>query len=239
MTPRVIFVTLSKMPGRKIPLVTNEIYHVVNRGISLQPTFLTKKDYLRALETIFYYQNEKTTLKYSRFLNLARQERIKLLENLRKKRQFLAEIICLCLMSNHFHLLLKQTVSDGVSKFISNFTNSYTRYFNTKNTRFGPIFQGKFKAVRIESNEQLLHVSRYIHLNPYTSYVVKDLEQIKKYPYSSLPEYLAQSKANFYEKEVILNQFENNLSYWKFLTSQADYQSSLEKIKHLILEKGF
>jgi len=224
------------MPGRKIPLITNEIYHVVNRGISLQPTFLTKKDYLRALETIFYYQNQKTSLKYSRFLNLAKQERIKLLKNLRKKRQFLAEIICLCLIANHFHLLLKQTVPDGISKFMSNFANSYTRYFNTKNSRFGPIFQGKFKAVRIESNDQLLHVSRYIHLNPYTSYVVKNLEQIKKYPYSSLPEYLDESKTNFYEKDVILNKFRHNLSYWEFLANQANYQRDLEKIKHLLLE---
>lgn len=225
------------MPGRKIPLITNEIYHVVNRGISLQPTFLTKKNYKRALEIIFYYQNQKTPLKYSRFLKLAKQERIKLLENLRKKREFLVEIICLCLMPNHFHLLLKQTAPDGISKFMSNFANSYTRYFNTKNNRFGPIFQGKFNAIRIESNEQLLHVSRYIHLNPYTSYVVGNLEQIKKYSYSSLPEYLAQSKTNFYEKEIILNEFENNLSYWNFLSNHADYQRNLERIKHLLLEE--
>jgi putative transposase len=120
---------------------------------------------------------------------------------------------------------------------MSNFANSYTRYFNTKNNRLGPIFQGKFKAVRIESNDQLLHVSRYIHLNPYTSYIVKNLEQIKKYPYSSLLEYLTQSKTNFYEKEIILTEFKNNLSYWNFLANHADYQRNLEKIKHLILEE--
>ena len=75
---------LLSMPGRKIPLVNNEIYHVLNKGISLQPTFLTKRDYQRALQTIFYYQNQKPPLKYSRFLSLSNKQRETILDNLRK-----------------------------------------------------------------------------------------------------------------------------------------------------------
>lgn len=225
------------MPGRKIPLVNNEIYHVLNKGISLQPTFLTKRDYQRALQTIFYYQNQKPPLKYSRFLSLSNKQRETILDNLRKQKLILVEIIAFCLMPNHFHFLLKQVANIGISKFISNFTNSYTRYFNTKNKREGALFKGKFKSVRIESDEQLLHVSRYTHLNPYSSYVIKTLEELENYPYSSLPEYLQRSPKGSCQKEIILDQFKNLNSYKNFVFDQANYQRELENIKHLILEE--
>ena len=225
------------MPGRKIPLVNNEIYHVLNKGISLQPTFLTKRDYQRALQTIFYYQNQKPPLKYSRFLSLSNKQRETILDNLRKQKLILVEIIAFCLMPNHFHFLLKQVANRGISKFISNFTNSYTRYFNTKNKREGALFKGKFKSVRIESDEQLLHVSRYTHLNPYSSYVIKTLEELENYPYSSLPEYLQRSPKGSCQKEIILDQFKNLNSYKNFVFDQANYQRELENIKHLILEE--
>lgn len=140
-------------------------------------------------------------------------------------------------MPNHFHFLLKQVEEEGTSKFMSNFTNSYTRYFNVKNKRNGPLFQGKFKAIRIETDEQLLHLSRYIHLNPYSSYVVKTLKDLEKYPSSSFPEYLGKSQTSLCSKEIILGQFKNLNLYKKFVFDQADYQRRLEKIKHLILEK--
>jgi len=238
LTPPVNFAIFKeRMPGRKIPLVNNEVYHILNRGISLQPTFINKRDYDRAFQTIFYYQNQSLPLKYSRFLYLSAERRVKILENLKAQRKFLVEVIAFCLMPNHFHFLLKQTVKNGISMFMSNFTNSYTRYFNTKHERNGPLFQGKFKAKRIQSDEQLLHVSRYIHLNPYTSYVVKNLKELTNYFHSSFPEYIRQPKGGFCGKEIILSQFKDNNLYKKFVLDQADYQRKLETIKHLLLEK--
>jgi putative transposase len=225
------------MPGRKIPLVTNEYYHVLNRGIASQPIFPSKRDYQRARETLFYYQNKTVPLKYSKFLRLATQKRAKILENLKAKGQYRVEIVCYCLMPNHVHLLLKQAINEGISKFMSDFTNSYTRYFNTKNERKGPLFEGKFKAIRIETDEQLLHLSRYIHLNPYSSYAVKSLKELESYSYSSFPEYHQKTESSFCNKEIILDQFKNSQSYKKFVFDQADYQRELEKIKHLTLEE--
>jgi len=237
LTPWVNFCYTQIMPGRKVPLVKNEIYHILNKGISLQTTFLTKRDYDRALQTTFYYQNQKPPVKYSRFLSLSNKQRLLILEKLKSEGLFLVEIIAFCLMPNHFHFLLKQITAGGISKFIGNFTNSYTRYFNTKNKREGALFKGKFKAVRIESDEQLLHVSRYIHLNPYSSYVIKTLEELENYPYSSLPEYLQKSPNSLCQKEIILDQFKNLNSYKNFVFDQANYQRELENIKHLILEE--
>lgn len=159
------------------------------------------------------------------------------MEKLRKQKKFLVEILAFCLMPNHIHLLVEQILNNGVSSFMSNFTNSYTRYFNNKRNRYGHIFQGKFKAVRVETDEQLLHASRYIHLNPYGSYLVKTYEELKQYPYSSFPEYLLPKISNFCNKKKVLSHFTRGQTYQKFVTNQADYQRKLEIIKHLLLEK--
>ncbi|MFZ5366292.1 MAG: transposase [Patescibacteria group bacterium] len=223
------------MPGRTTILATGEIYHILNRGIALQPTFLDKRDYQRAKDTLFYYQNSQPPLRYSKFLTLVQEERNRFLNNLRKNKQFLIEIIAYCLMPNHFHLLARQIMDNGISAFASNFTNSYTRYFNTKRERNGPLFEGKFKSIRIENEEQLLHVCRYIHLNPYTSYVVKTPEDLENYPYSSFPEYLGNSNLDFCAKGVILGNFKNLSAHKQFIFDQADYQRTLNDIKHLLL----
>lgn len=224
------------MPGRLIPLVNNEVYHIFNRGIASQPIFLNKREYDRALGNIFYYQNSNPPMKYSKFLKMSITDRANLLDKLKIQQKWLVDIICYCLMPNHFHFLLRQRETNGISKFMSNFTNSYTRYFNTKEERIGPIVQGKFASVRIETQEQLLHVSRYIHLNPYTSYVVKTFQELEEYSYSSFPEYIGKSQTNLCTKEVILSEFKKQLSYKKFVLDNASYQRELDKIKHLILE---
>lgn len=225
------------MPGRKIPLVTDYVYHVINRGITSLSTFLNQKDYQRGLESIFYYQNQNLPLRYSYFLRLPIKQKAAILKGLETERKFIVDIIAFSLMPNHLHLLLKQTQDNGISNYVSNLTNSYTRYFNTKHKRVGPLFQGKFKAVRIETDEQLIHVSRYIHLNVYSSGVVKNIEELINYPYSSLPEYLAPQKLNQCQKELVLDQFKNPHSYKKFVLDQADYQRNLQEIKHFALEE--
>lgn len=224
------------MPGRDIPLVSQEIYHVVNRGIASQPVFTNKRDYQRFLETMNYYQNEEVSIRYSKFLILSVEERNRILNDLIKKRNFIVDLISFCLMPNHFHILLRQIEDNGIAKFIANLTNSYTRYFNTKNKRVGPLFQGKFKAVRIENDKQLLHTTRYIHLNPYTSYLVKNIEGIITYPYSSLAEYLKLETRRRINRDLVLAHLKSLQVFRKFHFDQADYQRNLQNIKHLTLE---
>lgn len=224
------------MPGRLMPIVNNEVYHVFNRGIASQPTFFNKRDYDRALESFFYYQNTNPLIKYSRFLTLPIKERAEMLQDLSEDKNYLAEIISYCLMPNHFHFLLRQIKDGGIAKFVGNFTNSYTRYVNTKQERSGPLFTGKFKSVRIETQDQLVHVSRYIHLNPYTSFVVKTLENLRKYPYSSFPEFIGETDSQLCMKEDVLANFKTVKQYEKFIFDQADYQRSLDLVKHQIVE---
>ncbi len=224
------------MPRRSVPLAIGQFYHIFNRGINKQPIFVDVKDYKRAVEVFQFYSFDAPSIRFSRLLFLSQKERKLFLEELQKKHNRLINFICFVLMPNHFHFLVEQVTKNGISKFMSNFQNSYTRYFNTKYKKFGPIFQGQFKAVRIEDENQLLHLSRYIHLNPYFSYVVKTLFDVKNYPWSSLREYLQKSEKSICNKNIILENFKNSHDYEDFIFNQAEYQRKLEQIKHLIFE---
>lgn len=224
------------MPGRNIPLITEQIYHIINRGIAKQPIFNNKRDYQRFLEIIRYYHHKNTPIRYSKFLSLAKEERERIVTSLDKQKNHIIEILCYCLMPNHFHLVLCQIQDGGIAKFVGNISNSYTKYFNTKNKRQGPLLQGKFKAVRIEDDDQLLHLSRYIHLNPFTSYMVKKINDVVSYQYSSLSEYLNLSTKQIVNKKYVLSHFKTLKSYRNFIFDQAEYQKKIGDIKHLMLE---
>lgn len=224
------------MPLRKIPLVTDEIYHIVNRGNNSIPIFKTKYDYQKFIQIFSFYQNLHPPMKFSKFMQLNLLEKNKILEELKQKGDYLVEIIAYCLMPNHFHFVLKQIAEAGILNFLRLTTDSYSRNFNTKYQRKGSLFEGRFKAIRVETNNQLLHVTRYVHLNPYSSYLVKDLESLQLYPFSSLPEYLENSKTGICQKGIVLNQFPKPGSFQQFTLDQAEYQRSLEQIKHLTID---
>lgn len=224
------------MPLRKIPLITNEIYHIVNRGNASSPIFKTKWDHRRFIKTFWYYQLGDPPMRFSKLLDLSQQERKKLIKKQRKEEKPLVGIIAYCLMPNHFHLLLKQARDSGILKFMELFANSYSRYFNTKYQRKGSLFEGRFKAIRLETDSQLLHLSRYIHLNPYSSFLVKSINELSDYHFSSFPEYLGLSKNNICQKEIVLSFFPKPEDYKKFVSERANYQKSLEEIKHQLLE---
>jgi len=226
------------MPYRKVVLAPGQIYHVFNRGVAALPIFLSFKDHLRFLDLIDYYRFSNTPFSFSQLVSLPKDEKAKFLEDLRDKNAIHVEIITYCLMPNHFHFLLKQITDKGISVFMANLQNGYVKYLNIKNERAGPLFQSMFKAVRIENDEQLLHVSRYIHLNPSTAYIVEP-ENLDHYEWSSLPEYLSKefnSGHSFLSPKIILDFFNKKDDYKKFILDQASYQRELDKIKHLTLE---
>ena len=138
-------------------------------------------------------------------------------------------------MPNHIHFLLKNLKENGISTFMRKFQDSYAKYFNTKFSRTGVLFQHMFKAVRIETDEQLIHVSRYIHLNPATAYLI-EIEKLRYYPWSSYPYYVNGDSPIYLSKEQILSFFKSPEDYEQFVLDQADYQRELDQVKHLALE---
>lgn len=225
------------MPYRKTVLATGEIYHTFNRGVAGLPIFHSASNYSRSIELINYCRFANTPTSFSQLMKLPAEERKLILDSLTKENNLQVEILAFCLMPNHFHLLLKQITEKGITSFMSNTQNGYAKYFNIKEGRGGPLFQSAFKAVRIETDEQLLHVLRYIHLNPSTGYVV-EIEKLTEYPWSSLPDYLENinQRFAFVNPKVILNFFKNREKYKEFVFNQAEYQRELANIKHLTLE---
>lgn len=155
------------MPRRYPVLANGDIYHIYNRGVEKRSIYLSDSDFKHFLETLEHYRtpninkhSKKTVLKVGGNPNFP-----------------LVEILSYCLMPNHFHLLLEQKSDNGISIFMSRVANSFTKYFNIKNERIGPLFQGTFKAVKISTDEQLVHISRYIHLNPLVSRIVVKLNE--------------------------------------------------------------
>lgn len=212
------------MPSRIIPFVNNEFYHVFNRGVARIPIFTNSIDYKRFHKTMLYYQIDGPKPKFSNFSPSKTELKLK------KK---IIDIVCYCFMPNHFHFLVQQKRDGGISEFVSKLSNSYTKYFNIKKNRVGPLLQGEFKAVHIETNEQLIHLSRYIHLNPLVGYITKDLY---RYQWSSYVEYIGLQKKGICSKEIILDQFKSKDSYQKFVLDQEDYAKQLEYIKHQLLD---
>ncbi len=219
---------------RKVPLVTGEIYHVFNRGIDGRVTFSNIREYSRAYQIMKYYQFSSPPLKLSRFLRIGDSKRQELQESSWGEK--FVSIMCYCLMPNHFHFMIRQEVDGGISNFLSLFLNSYTRYFNTKNDRVGQLFLDTFKNVLVETEEQLLHLSRYIHLNPFSSSIVNSLEDLYKYEWSSLGEYIGGSEDHICEKDMIFSSFKTKESYKNFISNRAEYQRELKKIENLIIE---
>lgn len=115
--------------------------------------------------------------------------------------------------------------------YISKVENSFSRFFNLKFKRKGPLWQSRFRAIKIKTNEQLLHVHRYTHLNPTTSELVDRAE-----------DWILSSYRDFIENPIFLKREIKEISisdpdsYKKFVEDQKDYQRNLKKIKNLLLE---
>lgn len=214
-------------------LITGEIYHVFNKTVASEQVFVPKRNFLRALDSVSFYRFPQK-LKYSRFKVLsqeAKEEYLKISEGAKP----LVEILAYAFMPNHYHFLLQQLSDKGVSTFISNFQNSFAKYINLKEGREGSLFKRPFKSKRITADEELVHVSRYIHLNPVTSYLI-EFKDLENYDHTSYSFYLGKKKPGLISIDKILQIFKSPERYEKFIFDQVDYHRKLSQIKHLTLE---
>lgn len=222
------------MSLRKTILATDQIYHIYNRGVEKRQIFLNKRNYNRFMELTSYYRFANCPVKFSQLKVLSHDARKDLLDKLQSQSDKLVEVLVFCLMPNHIHFLCKQLKGNGISKFISKICNGYSHYFNVLQQRVGPLFQGNFKAVRIETDEQLIHTSRYIHLNPVSSYLI-GFDRLEDYDFSSYPEYTGR-RNGFCNTKEILAYFKTIQGYKNFVADQVDYARELENMKHLTMD---
>jgi putative transposase len=209
------------------------VYHVYNKSIAGYVIFNEDLEFTRIIDVIHYYRTAKPGLKFSEYEELRNTNHGTKKYPTRHNLDSIVQIIAFCIMPTHIHLILRGLKENGIPTFVSTILNSYTRYFNLKHKRKGPLWEGRSKKVLIESDEQLLHLTRYIHLNPVTAYLVNKPE---KWAFSSYGEYLSMAKA----EDRICN-YENLMdivptAYKKFVEDLIDYQRELAKIKKLLYE---
>lgn len=219
------------MQYRKEPLVTGEYYHIFTRSIAKYTIFNNGADFARMIEllNLFHFTNLDYT--YPAFKKLIRKTQDEILADIQNKGCKSVEIIAYCPMPTHLHLILKQLEDNGISNFMSRVLNSYSRYFNIKHERTGPLFEGRFKSVCIKDDIQLLHTTRYLHLNATSAGLVDKPED---WQFSSYGEYIGTSNRNICNLSV-LPDFSPE-KYKQFVNDQKSYQQSLQIIKNLMID---
>lgn len=210
-------------------------YHIYNRGVEKRNIFQTERDYQRFLDNLHYYQHHQK-ISFTKFQRLPERAKLIYLKmNPETPETRRIHLIAYCLMPNHFHLLLKGAQFGGITAFVSNISNSHTRYFNVKHERVGRLLQGTFKSKEIAGEESLLQVSRYIHLNPVLS---KSIRRPEKYPYSSYKAWVGQRSSSSLSQGLITTWVERvggTEGYKEFVESKIDKDPKLG-IENLILE---
>ena len=128
------------------------------------------------------------------------------------------DLVCYCLMPNHYHFVLKQKSEATITTFMHRLLTSYAKYFNVKYNRVGYLFENRFNAKLIDTQEYLVDLSRYIHVN--TAKVVSTLRQVEEYAWSSCAEYVL-GRDGICEKGDVLSLFEchytDYLNYREFI----------------------
>ncbi|TSC92992.1 MAG: putative transposase [Candidatus Berkelbacteria bacterium Licking1014_7] len=219
---------------RKKPLYTEGIFHIISRSISGYKIFNSDADFERFLYSFLYYNSQEKKVSFSELQRSGSRTRKQIIYNYNdpQKATRRVEIICYCLMPTHIHFILQQLVDGGTSKIISDTLNSYTRYFNIRHKRKGPLWESRFKSVLVETDEQLLHLTRYIHLNPVTARLIKNPQD---WEYSSFKEYTRiDSKIQICKFKHLIDR--DKKGYYKFCIERINRQRELAKIKKVILE---
>lgn len=217
------------MATRKVSFAEGELYHAYNRGVEKRPIILDQDDLSRLKESL---------VKFNRIepIGSIYEYSFKKSEGVSSP---LVQIVCYAINDNHFHLLIKQTAERGVEKFMHRLGTGFSMYFNRKYQRSGSLFQGKFQAIHVDTNEYLLRLSVYINLN-YRAHQLGG--KASKLVATSWLEYMqpANSKEAISKPEIILSQFNNPVEYRKFaeealqdILVNKELLQELEEVGHL------
>lgn len=216
----------------------NGYYHIYNRGVEKRDIFQDKQDYsvfLSYLKEYLMPKDKKLLMEQISDQDISYREKDKIIKSLRMN-NFFEEIslFAYCLMTNHFHLLLKQSKISTIHYFIKSICTRYAMYFNRKYKRIGHLFQGIYKAVLVNSDEQLLYLTRYIHRQALN--LQGDTLSSQEMQPCSYGEYLGIRKTAWIKPEEILKQHYNrnpHLSYEQFVHQSQ----STEIINNFLIEE--
>lgn len=196
----------------------DSFYHIYNRGVDKRTIFVDERDYGVFLSYLKTYLLPKDIEGLHALLAnpAAGPQQKHQASRLLQLNNFYGDVdlVAYCLMPNHFHFLIHQQSADAIDKFMNSLGTRYAIYFNKRHHRVGTLFQDLYKAVSVTSDEQLLHLSRYIHRNPFSIEKNGEFRQPSSYPV-----YLGQTKQPWVHPKDILENFaqEGFNSYQSFV----------------------
>ncbi len=204
-----------------------EFYHLYNRGTEKRVIFLDNADETRFL-SLLYLCNNRSSIHRSDFKDALLSDLLNI-----PREELLVDIGAYCLMPNHFHLLAHELVEDGISIFMQKLSTAYTMYFNKRHDRSGSLFQGRFKAEHLDTDNYLKYIFAYIHLNPigiidnnWKNHKIRDITKTIKYlnayPFSSYLDYANKNPRNP-EGKIL-----NKSSFPEYFLTPKDFKEHLQ-----------
>jgi len=187
-----------------VPFMEDETYHVFNRGAHKNPIFLEERDFQR-FQVLLLLANSTERIDAGNVLNKYQgRSLVKLFEE-EGSDERIVDILAYSLLPNHFHLILRQRMPEGISKFMRKLCTGYSMYFNLKYGHSGTLYQGRFKSSHVDTDAHFNWLFAYVHLNPlslampeWKVHGIEDVEVAQHfldgYPYSSYFDFYVASR---------------------------------------------
>jgi putative transposase len=192
------------MPSRSRSFAPGQYNHIFNQGINREKIFFNNENYLYYLKLLSKYTED-----------------------------YLATVIAYCLMPNHYHLLLRQDGEVSLSKLMQAIPNIYVQSVNKQLRRKGTIFEGRYKHVHVDKDEYILHLCRYIHLNPLKAGLVPKPE---RWPFSNYLEWIGKRGGKLKDMDFISSFFTTPEDYKRFVIEFSVEEELKRKLQPYLLE---
>lgn len=235
------------MPKRKTQFVNGKFYHLMKRGVEERKVFLDDEDRFRFINSLLVFNDQKPTPWASRAFWYQQDPKFLTARNYKLENP-LVEIHAFVLMPNHFHLLVRQLAENGIV-VLMNKLGGYSYYFNKKYERVGPLFQGRFKAIMVETEKQLKNNFVYINTNPvgiiesgWKELEVKNSQRAiqfleEEYQWSSCWDYLGkQNFSSVITREFFLKLFGGEKEIKEEIESWILFKADSGRLKEIIFE---
>ena len=212
---------------RKNPLVTDNYYHIYNRGVDKRDIFSDKKDLARFILSVKEFNNISPIGSIRDNPDVGRLGK-----------DPLVSVVCYCFNPNHFHFILKQEKDGGISEFLKRLLGGYTKYFNQMHNRSGALFQGRFKSHIINNDQYFLKIFPYVNMN----FLIHDIPKEKKYLISSSDkeyENMIFRIVSKKEADILLKFYKNNENFKKECLKLVSLIRKKREKSTLFLEKDF
>ena len=180
-----------------------QYYHVYNRGVARQLIFFKRENYFFLLRSVKEFLNEDHL-----------------------------SFIAYCLMPNHYHFLIRLNMDDQLSPFLQRLFNRYTQALNKQQNRTGTLFEGRPQYRLVDTNEYVLQLARYIHLNPLRAGLVSHPQE---WEFSSYREWAGTRKGTLGDMEFVRSYFPKLQEYEAFVLADLSEENE-QKVAGYVIE---